>query len=772
MPSQGRRRYAVIGTGSRSRMYLAALQSSHADVGELVALCDPNPARMDYYRRELSLDAIPTYAPENLDRLFAETSPDCLIVTSPDYTHDVYVCAALDRGLDVVTEKPMTMDDQRLHRILHSLNESKGDLTVTFNYRYSPRNSVVKQVLASGAIGEITSVHFEWLLDTSHGADYFRRWHREKANSGGLLVHKSTHHFDLVNWWLDDVPTRVYARGGLKFYGAENAERRGLGPRPKLSRDQPAGSDPFRLDLAADPLLKGLYLDAEYADGYQRDKDVFDSGITIEDSLSLLVDYARGTTMTYSLTAYSPWEGYRVGFNGTEGRLELEVTERGWVRSAADQHDGKSVVDPSAVHDADVAADAIRPVGERVVLQRHWQRAEEIAIPTGEGGHGGGDAMLLDDVFRGGGEDPLGRTAGYLDGVRSVIVGISGNASLREGRPVDTAEFGLDLQPAEDTGARTGRSRRPMRVAVSGGSGRLGRSVVAGLAEAGHEVLSLDRIAGPAISGVAQRSVDLADAIATDAVFATLRPEAVVHLAAIATPFSAPEPVIWDTNTAIAFHVMQSAISHGATRVLAASSPTPLGYGNPQGWLPDYLPIDERHPLRPWNAYALSKVTIESIVAMFAAQQGRAVRLGSFRPCFVISPDEWQGAPTQQGHTVADRLADPGLAAVSLFNYVDARDAADFVDTWLRAAGDVPSGETFFVGAADALATRPLAELVPQFLPGTDELAAGLVGTAPAFSIAKAGSVLGWRPSRSWRTELAQSDQRGPIPDPSIPVGA
>ena len=451
MTSASRRRYAVVGAGSRSRMYLNALQSSHGDVGVLVALCDPNPVRMEFYRRELDLADVPTYAPEDLDRLFDETTPDCLIVTSPDYTHDRYICAALDRGLDVVSEKPMTIDRDRLGRIVTSLDSSDGELTVTFNYRYSPRNAKVKELLASGAIGEITSVHFEWLLDTSHGADYFRRWHREKDKSGGLLVHKSTHHFDLVNWWLDDVPSRVYARGGLKFYGADNARRRGLPPRAKLSRDQPAGSDPFRLDLAADPLLKGLYLDAESADGYQRDKDVFDSGITIEDSLSLLVDYARGTTMTYSLTAFSPWEGYRVGFNGTKGRLELEVTERGWVRSAADQHDGKAVVDPSAVHDADAAEDDTRPVGERIILQRQWERAEEIAIPAGIGGHGGGDAMLLDDVFRGASDDPLGRAAGYLDGVRSVIVGISGNTSLVEGRAVDTAEFGLALDRAAET---------------------------------------------------------------------------------------------------------------------------------------------------------------------------------------------------------------------------------------------------------------------------------------------------------------------------------
>ncbi|GAA2107055.1 NAD(P)-dependent oxidoreductase [Microlunatus panaciterrae] len=292
-----------------------------------------------------------------------------------------------------------------------------------------------------------------------------------------------------------------------------------------------------------------------------------------------------------------------------------------------------------------------------------------------------------------------------------------------------------------------------LRVAVTGGGGRLGVSVVTGLAAAGHEVISIDRHRHPTLP--AQQIVaDLTDNEAADAALAQARPEALVHLAAIAVPFTAPEHVILQTNTAIAFQTLQAAVAHGTSRILVASSPTPLGYGSPLGWQPDYLPIDEKHRLRPWNAYALSKMTMESIVAMFTAQYGDKIRLGSFRPCFVISPDEWNGAPTQQGHTVRERLDDPALAAVSLFNYVDARDAADFVDRWLRAAHQLPNGDVFFVGASDAMARRPLCELMPQFHPGTEELSAGLTGTAPAFSVAKAEALLGWRPKRSWRTEL------------------
>src|SRR5690606_30587195 len=254
---------------------------------------------------------------------------------------------------------------------------------ITFNYRYSPRNTALKKVIASGEIGAVTSVHFEWVLDTAHGADYFRRWHRDKHMSGGLLIHKASHHFDLVNWWIDDVPTRVFASGGLRFYGAENAASRGLGPRPERGTTDSPLRDRFSLDLRTDPTWKGLYLDQEQHDGYLRDRDVFDAGITIEDNLSLVVDYTRGATRSYSLNAHSPWEGYTVAVNGTRGRAELTVVERGSV--LVDEHD-RTVVDPSARPDL-VVDDVVRPVSERLLVQKHFETAHEVEIPMAEGGH-------------------------------------------------------------------------------------------------------------------------------------------------------------------------------------------------------------------------------------------------------------------------------------------------------------------------------------------------------------------------------------------------
>ncbi len=299
--------------------------------------------------------------------------------------------------------------------------------------------------------------------------------------------------------------------------------------------------------------------------------------------------------------------------------------------------------------------------------------------------------------------------------------------------------------------------RAQTTVLITGGSGRLGRSVVTGLAEAGYDVVSVDR--GPVPDGVFPASVRQmpADLLADGAparLMEECRPDAVIHLAAIAVPFSAPEDVILHTNSQLAFRVMGAATDAGVGRIITASSPTVLGYGSPAGWVPAAFPLNEETTPKPWHAYGLSKLLGEQTMRMFAAAQGERIRYAAFRPCYVISPEEWAGAPTQQGHTVVERLEDPALSAPAIFNYVDARDVADFLDVLLRSMERIPNGETFFVGAADALAREPLADLIPQYFPEAGALADGLVGSSPAFSIDKARTLLGWEPRRSWRTEL------------------
>jgi hypothetical protein len=439
-PSKTRSRYALVGAGHRAQMYIDAISSRFAGSAELLAWSDTNPGRLDFYDELIAacdIDSPARYEPSQLPAMIKDLDIDTVVVTSPDFTHAAVIETCLRAGADVVVEKPLTIDVAGCVSIAAAVRETGRRVTVTFNYRYSPRNSALKQVVTSGEIGTVTSVNFEWVLDTVHGADYFRRWHREKAKSGGLLIHKASHHFDLVNWWIDDQPNRVYASGALRFYGAANARKRGLDQRPERGTGDGPRTDPFAMDLREDERLRRLYLDNEHHDGYLRDRDVFADGITIEDNLAVVVDYAGGPTLNYSLNAHSPWEGYRVAINGTEGRAELEVVERG----AADE--GAKVLDPSATAELGDPG-RIRPRGERLLVQRHWEQAREVPIADFGGAHGGGDDMLLADLF---GDDdtraadPLGRPAGYLDGIRSVAVGIAGNRSLETGQPVLISEL-------------------------------------------------------------------------------------------------------------------------------------------------------------------------------------------------------------------------------------------------------------------------------------------------------------------------------------------
>ncbi|MEU8820687.1 Gfo/Idh/MocA family oxidoreductase [Actinoplanes sp. NPDC048796] len=416
------RRFAVVGAGSRAEMFIRAITAEpHA---ELVALADVNQSRMDAHNGWLD-DPVPTYQAADLAAMLAKERVDELIVTSVDSTHAGHIVTALEAGCDVITEKPMTVDAESCATILDAVRRTGRKVQVAFNYRFNPVHEMVRTLLARGEIGEIGSVHFEWLLDVRHGADYFRRWHRDKANSGGLLVHKSGHHFDLVNWWLGATPREVYAQGRLFFYG-EDGRRHGYAREYERSTGSPgAAGDPFALDLAGNDKLKALYLDAEGDDGYLRDRNVFAPGVTIEDDLAVLVRYDTGATMTYHLTAYAPWEGYRLMVNGSRGRLELEVIESDHVSPAA-----AGEVKQGASPEAGSVTLTIRPF---------WAPPYAVELqPRSREGHGGADARMT-GVLLGGRADPMNRSATARDGALALLTGLAANRSLHESAPVAVA---------------------------------------------------------------------------------------------------------------------------------------------------------------------------------------------------------------------------------------------------------------------------------------------------------------------------------------------
>jgi predicted dehydrogenase len=285
-------------------------------------------------------------------------------------------------------------------------------------------------LLNQKVIGDILSVHFEWTLDTWHGADYFRRWHRDIANSGGLMVHKASHHFDLVNWWLDSQPETVVGFGDLRFYGRANGEARGLYRPYRYATGDPASAgDPYAHLLEGRE--KEMYLDASVHDGYRRDQNVFGDGITIQDDMAVMVRYRNRATLSYHLTAYSPWEGWRCMFNGSNGRLEV-VSEYNAHAEGATDPSGKAAADP------------VQPTMS-LIVRPLLQQPYRVEVPIAEGSHGGSDDLLMEDMFVGGRDDPLNRAASYADGLWAIATGISANHSFQTGQVVRVADLFGDL---------------------------------------------------------------------------------------------------------------------------------------------------------------------------------------------------------------------------------------------------------------------------------------------------------------------------------------
>ena len=223
MATGGKRRVALIGTGHRGAgTWGRELLVNCGDVVDLVGLCDSNALRLRRARDAIGVDcAIFT----DLGAMLTGSRPDTLVVCTRDSAHDDHIVAALEAGVDVISEKPMATTAEKCARILGAERRTGCRVDVAFNYRFAPTARAVKQLLRAGAIGDVVSVDFHWYLDVQHGTDYFRRWHAERASSGSLFVHKATHHFDLLNWYLESDPEEVFARGALVHFGRNGAFR-------------------------------------------------------------------------------------------------------------------------------------------------------------------------------------------------------------------------------------------------------------------------------------------------------------------------------------------------------------------------------------------------------------------------------------------------------------------------------------------------------------------------------------------------------------------
>ncbi|MEN6608490.1 MAG: Gfo/Idh/MocA family oxidoreductase, partial [Bryobacteraceae bacterium] len=389
-------RVATVGTGSRGTLtWGIPVVKGYSDIVEFVGLCDINRKRLNVAKGIMGV-AAPVFT--DFDEMIRQTKPDAVIITTVDGTHWRYIVRALELGCDAITEKPMCTTEEQCQAILDVQKRTGRKVTVTFNARHEPKAKTVKRLLKEKAIGDIISVDFHEYLNTSHGADYFRRWHYLKENSGTLLVHKASHHFDQVNWWLESEPAEVSAYGALKVYG-RNGKVRSTHCRVCPFKQQCK----FHWDITTNKTAMEMFVACESEDGYLRDACVFRENCNIYDVMSVRVNYENQAVVTYTANTYIPYEGQSISFNGTKGRIDMNTFGGG----------GHKV--------------------REVRLTRTFGKSEVIEDfePQRQGGHEGADTSIQDLVFRGLPDpDPLGLRAGLRAGAFGSLIGIAAYRSI------------------------------------------------------------------------------------------------------------------------------------------------------------------------------------------------------------------------------------------------------------------------------------------------------------------------------------------------------
>ncbi|MFC3687875.1 NAD-dependent epimerase/dehydratase family protein [Aquipuribacter hungaricus] len=301
-------------------------------------------------------------------------------------------------------------------------------------------------------------------------------------------------------------------------------------------------------------------------------------------------------------------------------------------------------------------------------------------------------------------------------------------------------------------------------VAVTGGSGKLGRAVVADLVAHGHDVVVLDRAAPPPDpaqpptaggSGGGSQSfvrVDLGDYGQVVGALTGIDErhqglDAVVHLAAVPAPGLTTNQATFTNNVPATYHVFEAARVAGIRRVVWASSETVLGL--PFQTPPPYAPVDEDYAPRPESTYSMGKVLEEELARQYARWRPDATFVG-LRFSNVMDVADYDAFASWQ--------EDPSVRRWNLWGYIDARDGAQAVRLALTA--DVVGAEVCVVANADTVMRTPSRELLAAEFPGV-EVRGDVTGTGTLLSIARARRVLGYEPQHSWRDHVLQGGADG-----------
>ncbi|NLF93552.1 MAG: Gfo/Idh/MocA family oxidoreductase [Oligosphaeraceae bacterium] len=396
-------RIGILGFGNRGYSFVVPLLTEPFSAqAEIIAVCDPNELKLDFARGSLQACPQVHYCRE-ISALLAQ-HPDVVFVTTPQFAHASCAIAALEAGCDVFLEKPMARSSAECRAIIAAEKRSGRRVFMGFNLRFNPVCAKTLELIAGGRIGRV-----QQMVCTDYysgGFSYFRRWHRLRANSGGLTVEKGCHSIDQLNSYAGSIPVRVAAFGGLDRFK----------PDPEgsdyCSNCGKAGTCPYYMDMAKAEETTRITtgIDGIVVNGGEKlDLCVFNSDKDTNDNITIIIEYensVRASLVECFTSSCQATTGRQFIINGWNGQIWTELKDR--KIQVFDNAPGQPALSP-----------------------------EIPAIPAGSGRHGGADNQMLEYVISTIAHDRPNLDMLTRDGYYAVAVAEAAERSVEEGRMIE-----------------------------------------------------------------------------------------------------------------------------------------------------------------------------------------------------------------------------------------------------------------------------------------------------------------------------------------------
>ena len=390
----------LIGASTRVGAFVKILKEKFAATHRIAGIMDSDSGKMKGFCEVHDLQ-VPCFT--DFDAFCREVQPDIVLITTVDVTHAEYVIKCLDRKIPCIVEKPLCISREQCLEIDAAVKRNPEVFAATsHNARYYPAFQEMKRLIDDGVIGKILRVEYTDMLDREHGTSYFRRWNSRRKYSNGLELHKSSHHFDRLNYLLDSYAVEVSADGTLSRYGAA-VSHRFEGENCHSCQYKNECPEFFEYD-------KKMF----QSDLYTPDMCIYSPEIDIEDNFAAVIRFANGVLGTYSLCAHTQYEGEIITVEGETGRLEM--------RKVYYRKPGET----NSVHGDELIMD-----NSLKLIRFRGGEVENITIPKVHGSHGGADDRIITAFFSPDRPDDLPT---IYDGMQAVLTGCAVVESIKQGK--------------------------------------------------------------------------------------------------------------------------------------------------------------------------------------------------------------------------------------------------------------------------------------------------------------------------------------------------